>query len=673
MRCTNIFKSKIILLLLTFISLYTLFYVIDLSKINYKYINKNLITYDNKNLSFYINKKIYYFYNFIIKEKYQKNLSDKNNNNLNRSKLKKNFTVNSSQQTKKEHSYDQLLNNWPRSHGNNYSNKFSNLKIINKDNIENLDLAWVYNSNNNNSGNIDIQCNPIVVDGVIYTPVIGGFIVAIDGSSGKELWRSEQLNKDVARRGLLYWEDKKNKIGKIFFNNGSKLIALNAKNGKKINSFGKNGYARTGYSKITPAIYKEEIIVASWKKDLEVYDLYSGKLKWKYHFGDQKRSRIGKILYDNLKGGNPWGGISLDEKRGIIYITTGNPTNYFDGTLRPGVNFNSNSIIAISLKKKKQLWSFQETSHDIWNLDLPAPPILTSIKKDNEYFDVVVAVTKRGNTIILDRVTGKPFFDLNYKIAPKSLIKNEITANYQLDIKIPEPFSKNEFSLDDVTNLNKSSKNFILNVVKDSSFGFFEPAKLDKNTIVYNFHGGAEWMGASIDHNTQTMFVNSNDIPWSIKLSKDKKGNLVSEFERLKDPDGYPGNKPPWGKITSLNLNTGKINWSIPFGNYEEIKIENQMKTGTENFGGLISTSSELIFATGTLDSMFYVFDSLNGNELFKYKLPYIGSAPPTTYTSKGEQYIIVQSTGSYSLNQGYPELNRFGDALVAFKIKEDN
>ena len=299
MRCKNIFKSKISLIVIC-VFIYVLFYIVDLSQINYKYINKKLVTFDNKSLSFNLNKKIYFFYNnFFSEKKYIKDNQD-------RSKLNKKFIINSSPKTEKKYSYQKLLGNWPRSHGNNYSNKFSNLKKINKENIKNLDLAWIYNSNNNKGTNIDIQCNPIAVNGIIYTPVIGGFIVAIDGSNGKELWRSEKLNNDVARRGLLYWEDTKNNVGKIFFNNGSKLFALNAKNGKKIISFGHNGYTRTGYSKITPIIYKKNIVIASWKKDLEVYDIYSGKLKWKYHFGDKKRLRIGKILYDNLKGGNPW-------------------------------------------------------------------------------------------------------------------------------------------------------------------------------------------------------------------------------------------------------------------------------------------------------------------------------------------------------------------------------
>ena len=673
MRNNYLLKSKIKKYLRILLILYVIFFILDLTKVNYKVTNIRLITFDNLNLNSSLNRTLYGYFNkiytnFLLIGFNQKLFWDIDKTD--RSNIKNKPSIESTKlQTTQIQAPEKLLGNWYRSHGNNNSNRFSNLKNINKDNISKLSLAWIYNSNKGKGKKIDIQCNPIAIDGIIYTPVVGGFIVAIDGYSGKELWRSVQLNYDVARRGLLYWKDDNSNKERIFFNNGSKLIALDAKTGKKDKSFGKKGYVRTGYSKITPSIYKDKIVIASWDKNLEVYDVNNGKLEWKYYFGDNKRSRSGGIKYNNLKGGNPWGGISLDDERGIVYVTTGNPSKYFDGTERPGLNYNSNSIIAISIEKKKQLWSFQETFHDIWNLDLPAPPILTSIKHKGVLYDVVIAVTKRGNTIVLDRLTGKSPFKIDFKLAPKSSVSGEKTALHQLDFKLPEPFSKSEFSKKDITNISNESKIFIEQLVQNSNFGFFEPANFEKDTIVFNFHGGGEWMGASVNHDNQTMYVNSNEITWITKLIK-QNNKTISTFKRMKDQDGYPGNKPPWGKITSLNLNNGQINWSIPFGTYKELESKNNNEaTGTENFGGVTGTASGLLFATGTLDSMFYVFDSVNGEVLFKYKLPFIGSSPPTTYLSKNEQFIIVQSSGSYSLQQGYPEINKYGDALVAFKI----
>ena len=163
---------------------------------------------------------------------------------------------------------------------------------------------------------------------------------------------------------------------------------------------------------MTPVIYKNNIIIVTWDHAVEVYDKNNGKVKWKLKYKKKINKRVGGKQFIN-DGYNPWGGISIDNERGLLYLTTGNPHSYFDGTLRPGKNPFSDSIIAIDLTKKKILWSFQETSHDIWNSDLPAPPILTSIKKNNKLIDIVLTPTKRANTIILDRVTGNLFLNLD--------------------------------------------------------------------------------------------------------------------------------------------------------------------------------------------------------------------------------------------------------------------
>jgi hypothetical protein len=221
MRSDLLYKKKIKLLLKYFLFLYIIFYLIDISKINYKYVNKRFITFDNLNLSFKINKIVYNIYDYIY---FKILIRSKNydNNFFENIIAKENYIIEANPVTKNKNAYEKILNDWTRSHGDNNSNKFSNLSLINPENIENLGLAWIYNSNNSNGLNIDIQANPIAVNGIIYTPVIGGFIVAIDGSSGKEIWRSEKFNNDVARRGLIYWYDEKIKLEKFF-----SIMALN--------------------------------------------------------------------------------------------------------------------------------------------------------------------------------------------------------------------------------------------------------------------------------------------------------------------------------------------------------------------------------------------------------------------------------------------------------------
>ena len=670
---------KIIKFLIIIPILILVTFFLDMMKVNYNFINKPFIEFNTKNINSPFYKKIYShldekYENFLLKFFLTHSSYWIPEDESKRKLLPEEYIVHSKGPfTENKILYERNLENWPRSHGSNNSNRFSDLNIINKNNIQKLEIAWIYNSKDINESKFqfDVQCNPIIVNGKIYSPTVGGYIVSIDGYTGKELWRSEKFKDDVARRGIIYWEGNSSVKSRIYFSNSNQLVALNADDGKLVKSFGKkNGSIKTGLSKITPLILNNYIVLA-------VYDLLNGKIIFKISFQDQKNARNGGKKYNNSKGGNPWGGISGDIDRGIVYVTTGNPYSYFDGTQRPGINKYSNSIIAIDIVNKKILWDFQEVSHDIWNSDLPAPPILTSVKRNNKLIDVVVVPTKRGNTLVLDRVTGESLFDLNYRKAPVSFLPGEKTSPYQLDLKNPEPFARNIFSYSDISKLNDESKLYIENIVKNSKYGFFETNELGKKTIRYNFHGGAEWMGGSVDHDKNVLYVTANNIPEITEIIKGHgKNTYISKFERLLDQNGYPGSTPPWGTLSALNLNTGKLIWSIPFGSYSELEKKGFPRTGTENFGGATATKADLIFATGTLDKMMYVFDSLEGKELWKKELPFIGSAPPSIYTANGEQFVLVQSTGSHSLRGageggGYPNVI-MGDALVAFKVKNE-
>ena len=411
-----------------------------------------------------------------------------------------------------------------------------------------------------------------------------------------------------------------------------------------------------------------------------INDLDSGKLKWKFILMEKKFGRNGGKRYD-YSGGNPWGGFSLDKARGIAYVTTGNAGRYFNGVNRPGKNKYANSIIAFDIKNKKKLWDFQEVRHDIWNLDIPAPPILGSIIRNNKKIDVVIAVTKLGNTIVLDRLSGEPIYDINLRKAPMSKLPGEKTNFYQPKIKIPEPFAKQEFNLDEVTNINQESKNFILNKIKDYNYGFFEPYEIGKKNIQFNFHGGAEWPGGSYNLKSGFLYITSSNIAWEAEVVENKNNTAFklplyykynSKFKRLKDKKGYPGSKPPWGTITAINLNTGEIKWQIPFGEYKELTKKGIPITGTENYSGLTGTEAGLLLATGTLDKQFRIFDANNGKELWSFELPFIGSSPPVTYQIDNEQYILINATGSFSLKKGYPDLVDFGNKIMVFKLNNE-
>ncbi len=567
--------------------------------------------------------------------------------------------------------------NWFRSHGG-YSNiRFSSLDTINRSNVKNLEVAWIYNSKDNKKS---IQANPVIKDGLVYFPTPGNFIVCLDATTGKEIWKYKvKRGFQAAKRGLLLWQDQKNDFLRLIFTNDDQLITLNAKTGKPIKEFGKNGIIKIGSSPTTPTIIDEQIVIGSVVPAVEVYDVYTGKLKWKYYL---RKINNDLVNSRDFKGGSPWGGISSDNQNGILFLTTGNAAPYFVGIQRPGKNLYADSVIAFDVRNKKIKWYFQETCHDLWNNDIAGPPILTTINKYGKRIDVVVAVSKTGNTLILDRNTGEPIFDFIKKKAPVSKLPGQRTCEYQPSLKLPEPFSRNEFKLDHVTNKSLEDKNHVMKQLDSSNYGFYPTFEVDKFTISYNLWGGAQWPGGSVDPDKNILYVTSHDLPTKFKVfsSFDINKNLefktnildIGKNNKLDDLEGYPGITPPWGSLTALNLNSGKIIWQVPLGYFDELKNRGLEDTGTANFGGATATAGNLVFAGGTLDKLIRAFDSESGEVLWSYKLPYIGSAPPTVYEVNGEQFIIIPATGGMSLARIYPDLVEQGDAFVAFKLKKN-
>ena len=666
-------KNKIISSIFIFLSIILFFLLIDMTSISTKYVNKSTVTFEINNIRNPQLKKlarlldnIYSKLYFFLSSEQKKNFS------INMKKYqelpgeiivegaRKNLTLSN-------FSDENNLENWHRSHGNHSSNRFSNLKDITLDNINKLDLAWRYQFEEISG---DIQSNPIFADNKIIMPSTGNSIVAIDPSNGKKVWEFNTDSKP-ARRGLVYI---KNSEPLIFFCSMKSLYSLNASTGQPNLNFGDSGSVKIKKNcSITPVIIKDQLIIATFEPALEIYNIETGDLNWKYYLKEKIFSRHGGKRYD-YSGGNPWGGISADIEREVVFLTTGNPGVYLQGINRPGKNKYANSVIAIDIKNKKKLWDFQEIEHDIWNRDNPAPPILTRINKDDKNIDVVVAVTKLGNTLILDRLTGKPIFDFKKIKAPVSKIPGEKTAPYQPKIELPEPFANQFFSIDDITNLSEESFEYVSNRLKEMNFGFFVPSSLDKKTIIFNWMGGAEWMGASVDQKSSIMYVTANNIPYEVYLKKNKEKlsyyEYDSHFEVFKDQNGFPASKPPWGTLTALNLNSGKIIWQVPFGEFSDLVNKTDDKTGSPNFGGATGTAGGLIFATGTMDKKVRAFNSKNGEEVWSYELPYIGSNPPTVYSYEEEQYVLITSTGSISLKRQYPEKVQFGNWLYCFKLK---
>ena len=562
------------------------------------------------------------------------------------------------------------LNNqesWKRSHGNHSSNKFSNLEMINTNNVKDLDIAWTYTFEKKG----DIPGNPIYFNGAVYLSSTEKSLVALNAANGEKIWE-HQTEGLAARRGLIINEEEKSKI---YFCDQKNLISLYASNGQTVKNFGKKGKIKLKKKcQITPVIIDDKIIIGTFEPSIEVYDLLKGELLWKFYLKEKNKEyfRYGGKRHD-YSGGNPWGGISADLERKILYVSTGNAGRFYEGTNRPGDNKYSNSLLAIDIENRKLLWEFQEIQHDIWNYDIASPPILTSIKVKDKNIDVVVVPTKFGNTLVLDRVSGNSIFSYKKKKVPLSTVPGEKTSFYQKVFDLPEPFSKQYFKSTDITDISEERNQYVKDMIKDATYGFFVPNSIDKKNIIYK--GGAQWMGASIDNRKGIMYVPSNDVPNLIWLEKTSEDNVYYEYsmhwEFINDQFGHPGSKPPWGNLTAINLSTGKKIWQIPFGEYEELTEKNIPITGTFNYGGVTGTAGNLLFATGTLDNKIRAYDSTNGDELWSFKLPYSGSSPPTIFEFNEEQYVLVPATGSTTMKSAYPEISKYGNKIFAFKLKK--
>jgi len=398
---------------------------------------------------------------------------------------------------------------WLRSHGGNWNTHYSSSNLINKKNIKKLKLLWKNESIEQSKlekdwlGNVEV--NPIVINKKIIYVTADWKIVALNALSGKKIWEIQSIFQP-GRRGIVAYIDQKNNQEYLFLPITGKIFKVDAITGKIIKSFGNNGSVDASTS-IAPMIYKDNLVVGSISRAINVFDLNTGKEKFSVTLHKNR----------NFSGAAPWGGVALDETKGLVFIVTGNPMPALYGVNRPGDNKNSSSIIAIDLESKKILWTFQDVSHDLWDYDIASPPIIHNLKIDNKLFEVVIALTKTGNVLMLERNTGKPIFDLRYKRAPKSDVPNEIVSNYQLNLEKPEKFSKIQYGKNDYDKLPDAKIKEIEKLLSNSKFGWFEPPSFNKDLIAFGLHGGAQWPGAALDPINHQLYIPTNNVPWKLR------------------------------------------------------------------------------------------------------------------------------------------------------------
>ena len=428
------------------------------------------------------------------KYKYEKGLLYKENNQLDKFNDNEQVTENSS---------------WTRSHGGNWNTHFSNSNLINKKNVKKLDLIWkrtsIKKKNFKSDYKQNIEINPIAINKKLIYVTPDWKIEALDGVTGKKIWDIDSLFQP-SRRGIVGYIDEKNDEY-LFVPVGGRIYKIDAKNGELVKSFGNKGSIGS-LTIVAPMVYNDSLVSVSIKRSVDVFDINSGIKQ----FGISVHGKR------NFSGGAPWGGAALDKTKEIVYIVTGNPLPSLYGVNRPGENKNTSSIVAFDLKKRNILWAFQDVNHDLWDYDIASPPIIHNLEIEGRLFETVIALTKTGNVILLDRNNGKPIFDLRYRKAPISDVPNEITSKYQLDLEKPEKFSKVDFDKNDFDKLPNEKIKKIKKIIKNSKTGWFEAPSFKKDLIVFGLHGGAQWPGGAIDPHKHELFIPTNNVPWKLRL-----------------------------------------------------------------------------------------------------------------------------------------------------------
>ena len=452
---------------------------------------------------------------------------------------------------------------WPVYGGNKADNRYSHLNQINLNNVKNLQVAWTYNSDSSigqlqSMKSTEMECQPIVVHGIFYGVSPSLKLFALDAGTGKKIWEFDPFKNESPKytycRGVVFWENGMDK--RIFYSAGHTLYAINASTGLPVESFGVSGKLdlhmgldnnhevnNLYVAATTPGIiYKNTLVMGSAVSEggdaapgyIRGFDVISGKLKWIFHTipepGEPGYETWPKNAYKKAGAVNNWSGLSLDEKRGVVYLGTGSPGADFYGGERAGINLFSDCILALDAESGKLKWYYQTIHHDLWDRDIPCPPNLVTIFRNGKKQDVIVQATKDGLIYVLDRDSGISIFPVIEKEVPVKGLPGEHPWPYQKFPVRPLPFSNQVFNEEDITNISKESHDYIKKLFDstDHSNKFTPPN--EKGTLLYGYSGGAEWGGNAIDSDG-VLFQNTNNGLW--KLQMESSAKHLQEMESL--------------------------------------------------------------------------------------------------------------------------------------------
>ncbi len=606
--------------------------------------------------------------------------------------------------------------------------RFSPLTELTPANVGELKVAWVYHmrpapppggtptppptagrGRGRGSGFAVSGVTPLVIDGVMYIGTPYGRVVALDSSTGKELWAFQVPSGVPSSRGVEYWPGDAKTPAQIVFGTGDgRLFSLHARTGEPNETFGDRGIVSLNTPEILqglpgndglsspPSIYKHLIITGGRTQenpplgpagDVRAWDIHTGKLVWTFRSipgaGEKYNDTWAGDSWKNRSGVNVWGLITVDAQRGIVYMPFGAPSVDQYGGDREGHNLFSSSIVAADASTGKYLWHFQLVHHDIWDADVANPPMLIDVKQRGRTIPAVAVVGKMGLLFLLDRVTGKPIYGVEERPVPASEVPLERAAKTQPFPAKPAPLSRMSMTMSDIATVTPELEAECRKLIEGVQIGgpYLPPGYKRLRLIFPGNHGGVNWGGMSFNPQLGYLFVNTNEMGQLSGLrDRDPKAGGRAQAEGVGNrvhPDApyesVPGGgrfkfqnmycqQPPWGQLSAIDVNTGEFAWRVTLGVTDSLPPDKQ-NTGRPGNGGSIATAGGLVFIGATDDARFRAFDAKSGKELWTFKLGGAANATPSTYRGKGgRQYVVTVSTGG-----GFFEAPLTDDSIMAF------
>jgi quinoprotein glucose dehydrogenase len=606
---------------------------------------------------------------------------------------------------------------WPTYGGDLGNTRYSPLAQIDAANFNKLRIAWTFRTDNlGPSPEYKFESTPLVVKGVLYTTAGSRrAVVALDPGTGEMLWmhredegaRGEAAPRQLSGRGLAYWSDGiEDRI--IYVTPGYRLVALNAKTGTPVTTFGDGGVvdlrlnddqtmdpinADIGFQ-AAPVVAGNTIIVGAAhlageypksrtnvKGYVRGFDARTGRRLWIFHTIPQK-GEFGRDTWEGNSAdytGNAgvWTQISVDEELGLAYLPVELPTADSYGAYRPGDGLFGESIVAVDLTTGVRKWHYQLVHHGLWDFDIPCAPVLVDITVDGKPVKALAQPTKQSILYVFDRVTGKPIWPMVEKPAPKGDVPGEWYAATQPIPTKPPFYGRNGFSTDDLIDFTPELKQQALQRVSKYKLGsVFTPPVVSNPkgpiaTLIIGYpFGGTNWPGGSYDPETHYLYVFSEGTVGILGLVPPDAGTSDMAYvvgtapgadDSLPNVQGLPIIKPPYGQISAINLDSGEIVWQVAHGETPDnirkspaLKGLDIPRTGRPGILGVLTTRTLVIAgeagvftdAAGHKGALLRAYDKATGRDAGAVPMPAGQTGSPMTYMFHGDQYIVVAVGG---------------------------